>query len=112
VTDCQAWLERHGLEGYAQVFADNHIDFRVLAKLSEADLKELGLTMGHRKLFLEAVAQLSAPAADSAHQELSSSSTQAERRQLTILFCDLMGSSQLARELDPETLRDVMQRYQ
>lgn len=68
MTKFQAWLESQGLEAYAQVFSDNHIDFRVLPELSEADLKELGLSMGHHKRFLAAVAQWATSVADPEHQ--------------------------------------------
>ncbi|MSQ58891.1 MAG: hypothetical protein EXR36_04425, partial [Betaproteobacteria bacterium] len=104
------WLRQYGLEQYASVFAENDVDFAVARKLTEADLKDLGLTLGHRKRFLEAVETLGAPPAlDPAMNEVIA---EAERRQLTIMFCGLVGSTALAQQLDPEALRDLMKQYQ
>ncbi len=105
--EIQTWLEQHGLGNYTEVFAENDIDSRALPHLSEGDLRELGLSMGHRKIFLAALA-VEQPRrhlhADGSHA--------AERRQLTVMFCDLVGSTSLSQALDPEDLREVMRRYQ
>jgi class 3 adenylate cyclase/predicted ATPase len=99
------WLASIGLEKYAKRFAENAIDFSVVSDLTEQDLKELGVPLGHRRKMLRAIAELSAatvakpPAAG------------AERRQLTIMFCDLVGSAALSGRLDPEDLRKVMFTY-
>jgi hypothetical protein len=88
------WLAEIGLESYASKFQENDIDFAVVRDLSEADLKELGLTLGHRKKFQHALARLDAnralaavALAPSVPQEESISG---ERRQLTVMFCDLV----------------------
>ncbi len=115
--DIDQWLEELGLSKYAELFTENDIDWEVLPDLEEGDLEKLGLSLGHRKKLLKAIAALpedagtvdrwAEPAAASppVHAE-------AERRQLTVMFCDLVGSTELSRRLDPEDLREVMRRYQ
>src|SRR6202521_5616069 len=108
--DVGAWLEALGLGQYARPFAENDVDFLVLAQLTDADLRELGVTsLGHRKRLLTAIvtrgAAVSAIAAPAGNAPLG------ERRQVTILFVDLCGFSTLAQSLDPEVLRDVVSRY-
>ena len=105
------WLEKLGLGQYAQRFAENDIDFALLAKLTDADLKELGVTsLGHRKRLLEAIGERTAampspPAAPKVQDT-------AERRQVTVMFSDLVGSTALSARMDPEDLRDVISAYQ
>ncbi len=100
------WLEAIGLAKYQPVFADNEIDWALLTKLTEADLKELGLPLGPRKKLLEAIANLdAAPVAASTGHE-------AERRQVTVMFSDLVGSTALSARMDPEDLREVISAYQ
>ncbi len=113
--DVAAWLQGLGLGKYAEVFADNEIGFAALPHLSEDDLKELGLPMGPRKVVLDALSRLS----PSEHATLgtvpparAAAPADAERRQLTVMFCDLEGSTALSQRLDPEDLRDLMRRYQ
>ena len=101
------WLERHGLDTYVEIFAANDIDLRALPHLTETDLRELGLSMGHRKILLAAAAE------KTPHRHLhADGSHTAERRQLTVMFCDLVGSTSLSQALDPEDLREVFRRYQ
>ncbi|MFN0303482.1 MAG: adenylate/guanylate cyclase domain-containing protein, partial [Burkholderiales bacterium] len=104
------WLQEHGLLQYETAFRESDIDFSVVRQLSEADLRELGLSLGHRKKFLAAVAQLDTRTSgnDTDTQALS---TGAERRQLTVMFCDLVGSVALSEQLDPEELRALIQRF-
>jgi class 3 adenylate cyclase/predicted ATPase len=101
------WLQQLGLEQYEPAFRANAIDDSVLRQLTADDLKELGVTMlGHRRKLLDAITQLaSAPAQPAA------TPVEAERRQLSILFCDLVGSTDLATRLDPEDLREVIGAY-
>ena len=116
------WLDGLGLSQYASVFTENAIDLEVLPELTEADLEILGVLLGHRKKILKAIADLSIEAGEAAArleetetaraQELSPTLSEAERRQLTVMFCDLVGSTELSRRLDPEDLREVMRRYQ
>jgi len=113
--DVAAWLHGLGLQRYEQAFRDNEIDARVLPRLTAEDLKDLGVTLvGHRRRLLDAIAALVAevPAAvvTTASRE-TSARVDAERRQLTVMFCDLVGSTELSTRLDPEDLREVIGAY-
>jgi hypothetical protein len=115
--DIKQWLEGIGLSKYAQAFADNEIDLEVLPDLTEDDLEKLGLPMGPRKKLLRAIDGLSdqrvaAPSDIPTTQSDAASSREAERRQLTVLFCDLVGSTELSAKLDPEDMREVLRAYQ
>jgi SAM domain (Sterile alpha motif) len=106
------WLEKLGLGQYAQRFAENDIDFALLTKLTDADLKELGVTsLGHRKKLLEAIAERK-PAAPSPTPAQPKVQDAAERRQVTVMFSDLVGSTALSARMDPEDLREVISAYQ
>src|SRR6478672_13204504 len=106
------WLEKLGLGQYAQRFAENDIDFALLTKLTDADLKELGVSsLGHRKRLLEAIAERAAAALSPTLAQPRTSDT-AERRQVTVMFCDLVGSTALSGRMDPEDLREVISAYQ
>ena len=112
------WLDTIGLGRYAALFEDHDIDLQVLPELGEADLEKLGISLGHRKKLLKAIAALTgetqaAPtvAADAGIPP-AAARPEAERRQLTVLFCDLVGSTELAARLDPEDLRAVITAYQ
>lgn len=116
--DIAAWLRELGLGQYAAAFRDNAIDAEVLPRLTLEDLKELGvIPLGHRRRLLDAIAVLSvsgrpaAPPPRGAWQPDAEASSGAERRQLTVLFCDLAGSTALAARLDPEDLREVIGAY-
>jgi class 3 adenylate cyclase/predicted ATPase len=105
------WLEKLGLGQYAQRFAENDIDFAVLTKLNDANLKELGVTsLGHRMRLLEAIAERTAPTTTS--PVAMPTSDTAERRQVTVMFSDLVGSTALSARMDPEDLREVISAYQ
>ncbi|WP_217490686.1 AAA family ATPase [Candidatus Nitrospira nitrificans] len=117
-----AWLESLGLDCYREAFQQNAITWDVLSELKDDDLTSLGILLGHRKRLLRAIAQLSqsgegdhaaALAIPTAHTIASPSSNrdQAERRQLTVMFCDLVGSTALARRLDPEDLQEIIKRF-
>ncbi len=108
------WLEQLGLGRYARVFSDNDIDFDVLPDLSDEDLAGLGVSLGHRKKLLRAIAALGEQGAEAsvAPTAPTRAFTAPERRQLTVMFCDLVGSTELSTRIDPEDLRDVMQRFQ
>ncbi len=111
-------LEELGLGEYARTFVDNAISFRALPALTEEDLKELGLKLGHRRILQQAVATLSdtpSPAqleGKGGKSSLISPTGDAERRQLTVMFSDLVGSTALSQQLDPEDLREVNRAYQ
>jgi class 3 adenylate cyclase len=113
--DIEAWLQGLGLERYVPAFRDNEIDWDVLPKLTSEDLREIGVTaVGHRRKLLHAITALgaSAPtAAVSAAVSGASAPADAERRQLTVMFCDLVGSTALSARFDPEDLREVYGAY-
>ena len=109
------WLERLGLAQYVPVFAENVVDIDVLFDLTEADLEKLGIPLGDRKRMLKAIAgyqQSSTPRTSVTAATVASPRSEAERRHLTVLFCDLVGSTGLAVELDPEELSGVIRRFQ
>src|SRR5215469_13490126 len=121
--DIEAWLRGLGLEQYAPAFRDNDIDADVVPRLTPEDLTAVGiLSVGHRRKLLDAIAALRAepaPAGERAAEVTakrpietpSASASSAERRQLTVMFCDLVGSTALASRLDPEDLREVIGAY-
>ena len=105
--DIGAWLRGLGLEQYDEAFRAEAIDAEVLPELCEADLEKLGLPLGHRKRLLKAIAALREPAAPPP-----TAPSQAERRQLTVMFVDLVGSTALSARLDPEEMRELLRGYQ
>src|SRR5215813_813 len=110
--DIANWLKAVGLGEYAQRFADNAIDLSVLRDLTEQDLKDLGILLGHRRKIRRAIAELDgvAPAPTEAATEPVLREG-AERRHLTVMICDLVGSTTLSARLDPEDMRAVMNAY-
>ena len=98
------WLETLGMAEYAERFVENRIDLSVLRELTDQDLKDLGIVLGDRRKLLRAIRELDAPAPAAAADA-------AERRQLTLMFCDLVGSTTLSASLDPEDLRAVISAY-
>ncbi|MEE8236605.1 MAG: adenylate/guanylate cyclase domain-containing protein, partial [Gammaproteobacteria bacterium] len=113
--DISEWLEDLGLGKYADVFAENEIDFNALPHVTEEDLKEIGIALGARRNLLAAIAKLESKIEPMPNQDAADGrpvGAEAERRLLTVMFCDLVGSTALSRQLDPEDLRDVMRSYQ
>lgn len=117
-----AWLERLGLDRYRELFEQNAITWDVLPELNDGDLASMGIVLGHRKQLLRAMAQLSqsgeggaaATGAITAAKDTTSSASgldQAERRQLTVMFCDLVGSTALACRLSPADLQEIIRRF-
>jgi len=113
--DVVAWLRGLGLERYAPAFRDNDVDGEVLPELTSDDLISIGVTsVGHRRKLLAAIASLGAvpPAATvMAVPRDAPAPADAERRHLTVMFCDLVGSTELSSRLDPEDLREVIAAY-
>ena len=107
------WLKTLGMSEYAERFAENGIDVSVLRHLTDQDLKDIGVLLGHRRKLLAAIAELAdtAPAAPQPTPAETKPHDVAERRQLTVLFCDLVGSTALASRLDPEDLREIIGVY-
>jgi len=124
------WLKTLGLEQYASVFAENEVDFDALRVLSDQDLQELGLAFGPRKRLLHALASLNgteatapapvaelpqvttAPTSAPAAAPLPTTPEAGERRQLTVLFCDMVGFTELANRVDPEVLQRIIRSYE
>ncbi len=101
--DISEWLEDLGLGKYAEVFAENEIDLAALPHVTEEDLKAIGVALGARRKLLAAITAIGEvdAAAAVAPESLPSGAPEAERRQLTVLFADLVGSTALAQQLDP-----------
>jgi len=109
------WLEKLNLGQYAQRFAENDIDVSVLRHLTDADLEKIGVSLGHRRKILAAIAEL--PGASPSKYEPADGAEPkpqetAERRQVTVMFSDLVGSTALSARTDPEDLREVISTYQ
>jgi hypothetical protein len=104
--DVAAWLRDLQLECYVRAFRDNDIDAEVLLKLRAEDLISIGVTwVGHRRKLLDAIASLSMTAVVAAPGPGSPAQVDVERRQLTVMFCDLVGATQLLTRHDREDLR-------
>ncbi|MDX1402194.1 MAG: adenylate/guanylate cyclase domain-containing protein, partial [Kiloniellales bacterium] len=115
--DIGAWLKDLELERYLEEFVENGVDLRALPHLTDDDLHQLGVLLGHRRILLAAIEDLRNKGFDrQEHENGPSSQTptrrEAERRPLTVMFIDLVGSTQLSERLDPEDLRDVIANYQ
>jgi class 3 adenylate cyclase len=111
------WLEGLGLGQYTQRFAENGIDISVVRDLTDQDLKDIGVLLGHRRKMLRAIgdlndASVAATASSTAAATEPTRQDDAERRQLTVMFCDLAGSTALSGRLDPEEMREIIRAYQ
>jgi class 3 adenylate cyclase/tetratricopeptide (TPR) repeat protein len=109
------WLKKLGMSEYAERFAENGIDIDVLPELTDHDLEKLGILLGHRRKILRAIRELSRSVevftpSGSGKTDPPPGDT-AERRQLTVMFCDLVGSTALSARLDPEDLRGIIAAY-
>ena len=107
------WLDKLGMSEYAERFAENRIDFSVLPDLTDQDLEKLGVLLGDRRKILRAIRELAGDAASAPRAPATPETKRgdAERRQLTVMFCDLVGSTALSAKLDPEDLRAVIRAY-
>jgi class 3 adenylate cyclase len=118
--DIVVWLRSLGLEQYEAAFRENGVDETVLPKLTAEDVKDLGVTaVGHRRKLLEAITELrgaktepTPSGASSPVPAAQSKDITAERRQVTVMFSDLVGSTALSARMDPEDLREVISAYQ
>jgi class 3 adenylate cyclase len=115
------WLQKLGLGQYAQRFAENDIEIDVLSELTDQDFDRLGVSLGHRRRLLRAIRELSASPVTSVTESQASASASAfeatikdsaERRQVTVMFSDLVGSTALSARMDPEDLRELISAYQ
>jgi class 3 adenylate cyclase len=114
VSTIAEWLKSLGMSEYTEHFAENRIDLSVLPDLTDQDLKDLGVVLGDRRKMLRAIAELgnAAPASSQVAAISPAPQESAERRQLTVMFCDLVGSTALSSRLDPEDLRVIIGAYQ
>jgi class 3 adenylate cyclase/predicted ATPase len=109
------WLKKVGMSEYTPRFVENDIDISVLPHLTDHDLKELGVSLGHRRRMLAAIAELAGGAVPTSLQPVLTKpqpQDTAERRQVTVMFSDLVGSTALSTRMDPEDLREVISAYQ
>jgi predicted ATPase/class 3 adenylate cyclase len=113
MTGIADWLASIGLKEYAQRFADNAVDLSNVRDLTEQDLKDLGVLLGHRRKILRAIAALDSAAPKPAEATIEPlPRDEGERRHLTVMFCDLVGSTALSARLDPEDMQRVIASYQ
>jgi hypothetical protein len=117
--DVGAWLRDLGLGQYEATFRENAINEKVLPNLTAEDLKDMGIgIVGHRRMLLDAIALLrgdgsaKAPPAEAPSTTPKSPQDTAERRQVTVMFSDLVGSTALSARMDPEDLREIISAYQ
>ncbi len=112
--DIGGWLRRLGLERYEHAFRDNEIDWAVLPKLTADDLKDIGVAaVGHRRNCWKRsrARRLGGHRDSDARAGRTTAAAEAERRQLTVMFCDLVGSTPLSTRFDPEDLREIVGAY-
>jgi class 3 adenylate cyclase/tetratricopeptide (TPR) repeat protein len=107
------WLARLGMSEYAERFEANRIDVSVLPDLTDHDLEKLGVLLGDRRKILRAIRELAPPVRTSVQEPAAAEPArdEAERRQLTVMFCDLVGSTALSAKLDPEDMRGIVRAY-
>jgi class 3 adenylate cyclase/predicted ATPase len=106
------WLEKLGMSEHAQRFAENRIDVSVLRYLTDQDLKDIGIPLGHRRKILAAIGELGVEPATVQPAAPPDTQDTAERRQVTVMFSDLVGSTALSTRMDPEDLREIISAYQ
>ena len=111
--DVLVWLQSLGLEQYETLFRENDIDVEVLSDLTDGDFEKIGVSLGHRKRLLKAVVALAGPvlAPPTANTPIPLAADAAERRQLTVMFCDLVGSTTISAALDAEDWRNLVSGY-
>ncbi|MGH6788208.1 MAG: adenylate/guanylate cyclase domain-containing protein [Pseudolabrys sp.] len=112
MSSIEDWLASLGLSEYADRFIANAVDLSVVGELTEQDLKDLEIPLGHRRKILRAIADSPQPAKAPIPSPPTAPDAGAQRRQLTVMFCDLVGSTALSSKLDPEDMRGVISAYQ
>jgi hypothetical protein len=113
-SEVSGWLDKLGMSAYAKRFAENGIDISVLRYLTDQDLEKIGVLLGHRRKILAAISELvgGAPVPSQPATGEPKPQEAAERRQVTVMFSDLVGSTALSARMDPEDLRDIISAYQ
>ena len=104
------WLGMLGMPEYAELFAENKINISALPYLTDQDLKDIGIPLGHRRIMQAAISELTGAAPEPATRKEPKPLDTAERRQVTVMFSDLVGSTALSARMDPEDLREVLTR--
>jgi class 3 adenylate cyclase len=114
LSDIAQWLTEHGLEKYLSVFTEAEIELADLIHLTDDDLKELGLAMGPRRWAINAIGRVNADSKPqpSEPEVTAPKQSDAERRHLTVMFVDLVGSTEMATQMDAEDMRDIITSYQ
>ena len=112
MSNLRDWLRKNKFDQYADVFEANDIDLDILPELTEDDLAKLGVSLGNRRRLMKAVAERALGVGEAAPKPAPESSGEAERRQVTVMFSDLVGSTALSARMDPEDLREVISAYQ
>ena len=119
MTDLRGWLRAQNLEQLAETFEANDIDVDILSELTDEDLEKLGVSIGNRRRLLKAIGEAAAKSSESKPAATKApgapappEAAGAERRQVTVLFCDMVGSTALSEAVDPELLGALMRRYQ
>lgn len=112
MADLSEWLAGHGLGDLASVFEANDIDLDIVSDLNNEDLRELGLTIGQRKKLQRAIRQRQSGVEQAPRQVKPGEIISAEKRQITIMFCDLVGSTKISQSLDPERMFELLGLYQ
>src|SRR5437868_3767692 len=108
----EGWLQKHELSSIAELLRSHDVTFDVLPELTDQDLREIGLSLGLRRKFERAIREDRPVPTRALPQESTNSASSPDRRQLTVVFVDLVGSTALSRRLDPEDLRRVVRVYQ
>jgi class 3 adenylate cyclase len=106
------WLGMLGMPEYAELFAENKINISALRYLTDQDLKDIGIPLGHRRIMQAAISELVGAAPEPTARKEPKPQDTAERRQVTVMFSDLVGSTALSSRMDPEDLREVISAYQ
>ena len=113
MNDIEKWLQQHGLEEHVNIFKEQQIRVSDLPLLTEKDILELGLPLGPRKRLLAAIDKIRHATSKPDDEGTGPPEwSAAERRQITVVFCDLVGSTELSRELDPEDMQKIYRAYQ
>ena len=112
MSNLRDWLSKNKFEQYADAFEANDIGLDILPELTEDDLAKLGVSLGNRRRLMKAIAERALGAGKAAPRPALESSGEAERRQVTVMFSDLVGSTALSARMDPEDLREVISAYQ
>ena len=111
-SDIENWLIEIGMDQYSAAFLENDIDMDIVGELTEIDLNTLGVSLGHGKKILKAISAMEISSSATQAEQSAAAHIEAERRQLTVMFCDLVGSTALSVQHDLEKYREILSQYQ